>query len=341
MKKTYVLGLGLAIGLMSCEQKDSLKSLDNQMDSLAYALGVDTSVNLPKSVEGINMSAFQAAMTREEGAELLMDDKCANEVIESYVTQKRKEMAEENQARLNAQQSGEEYVAPENSSEKAVFVAGDKVLSTRMDSVSYAIGVQVYDNMSRAFEELNFDVVNQAISQVTNGEELLIEESNCQNVIQQVMFSQRAEMMEKQRAEREKQMELEYADVKQAGLEFLAENAKRDGVIVTDSGLQYEVVKKGNEVYPNGESNVTVHYVGTTPEGEVFDSSRERGEPTSFGLNQVIRGWTEGVQLMGEGAIYKFYIPQELAYGASAPQGSPIKPLMPLVFEVELISVNQ
>lgn len=341
MKKTYVLGLGLAIGLMSCEQNEPLKSLDNQMDSLAYALGVDTSVNLPKSVEGINMSAFQAAMSIEEDTELLLDDESANTVVQLYVAQKRKEMSEENQERLKAQESGQEYVAPEKSPEETVFVLGDKALTTRMDSISYAIGVQVHSNISRAFEDLNFDVVNQAISQVTNGEELLIEESNCQNVIQKAMFAQREEMMEKQRLEREKQMELEYADVKEAGLEFLAENAKREGVSVTDSGLQYEVVKKGNEVYPSAESSVTVHYVGTTPEGVVFDSSRERGEPTSFGLNQVIRGWTEGVQLMGEGAIYKFYIPQELAYGASAPQGSSIKPFMPLVFEVELISVNE
>jgi len=100
-------------------------------------------------------------------------------------------------------------------------------------------------------------------------------------------------------------------------------------------------LKEGKGKNPTAASVVKVHYHGTTPDGTVFDSSVERGEPIEFGLNQVIAGWTEGVQLMKEGAKYKFFIPQELAYGANAPQGGqgPIKPFMPLVFEVELIQV--
>ena len=129
-------------------------------------------------------------------------------------------------------------------------------------------------------------------------------------------------------------------DYKAEGLAFLAENKKNKDVIVTPSGLQYIVLKKGIGKKPNSTSKVTVHYHGTTPDGTVFDSSVDRGETISFGLNQVIKGWTEGLQLMETGAKYKFFIPEELAYGANAPQGGqgPIKANMPLVFEVELFS---
>ncbi len=129
-------------------------------------------------------------------------------------------------------------------------------------------------------------------------------------------------------------------DYKAEGLAFLAENKKNKDVIVTPSGLQYIVMKKGSGKKPNATSKVTVHYHGTTPDGSVFDSSVDRGETISFGLNQVIKGWTEGLQLMEVGAKYKFFIPEELAYGANPPQGGqgPIKANMPLIFEVELFS---
>lgn len=129
-------------------------------------------------------------------------------------------------------------------------------------------------------------------------------------------------------------------DYKAEGLKFLEENKKNKGVIVTPSGLQYSVIKSGKGKKPTSTSNVTVHYHGTTPDGTVFDSSVDRGETISFGLNQVIKGWTEGLQLMEVGAKYKFFIPEELAYGSNPPQGGqgPIKANMPLIFEVELFS---
>ena len=120
----------------------------------------------------------------------------------------------------------------------------------------------------------------------------------------------------------------------------LEANKNKEGVLTTESGLLYIVVKEGSNNKPSATDNVTVHYHGTTPEGVVFDSSVDRGEPSSFGLNQVIKGWTEGLQLMGEGAKFKFFIPQELAYGAN-PRGGVIKPFMPLVFDVELIKINK
>lgn len=125
------------------------------------------------------------------------------------------------------------------------------------------------------------------------------------------------------------------------GVSFLENNKKNPKVKVTATGLQYEVMKEGKGPKPNATSRVKVHYHGTTPQGEVFDSSVKRGEPATFGLNQVIAGWTEGLQLMSVGSKYKFYIPQELAYGANPQPGSAIKPYMPLVFEVELLAIEK
>ena len=132
---------------------------------------------------------------------------------------------------------------------------------------------------------------------------------------------------------------IKYGTVKEDGEKFLAENALKEGVTTTESGLQYEVIKMGRGKKPAATDKVKVHYHGTLTDGTVFDSSVERGEPTSFGLNQVIKGWTEGLQLMPVGSKFRFYIPQELGYGAQS-AGS-IPPYSTLIFEVELLSIEK
>lgn len=124
------------------------------------------------------------------------------------------------------------------------------------------------------------------------------------------------------------------------GSSFLEENKNKEGIIVTDSGLQYKILLQGTGKSPSASDKVTVHYEGTLIDGTVFDSSYQRGEPIEFPLNRVISGWTEGVQLMKEGAKYKFFIPSELAYGARGTPGGPIGPDEDLIFTVELIRVN-
>ena len=124
------------------------------------------------------------------------------------------------------------------------------------------------------------------------------------------------------------------------GREFLAENAKNDSVKVTESGLQYMVLKEGNGAKPSPTDEVTVHYTGKLINGTVFDSSVERGEPATFPLNGVIPGWTEGLQLMSEGSKYRLFIPSELAYGERG-AGKDILPNSTLIFDVELIKVNK
>ena len=125
---------------------------------------------------------------------------------------------------------------------------------------------------------------------------------------------------------------------KSAGEEFLAANAKKEGVVTLPSGLQYQVLREGNGKRPKATDQVRCHYEGTLINGTVFDSSYKRGEPAVFGLNQVIKGWTEGVQLMQEGAKYRFFIPYDLAYGERG-AGQPIPPFAALIFDVELIEV--
>jgi FKBP-type peptidyl-prolyl cis-trans isomerase len=119
----------------------------------------------------------------------------------------------------------------------------------------------------------------------------------------------------------------------------MEENKSVSGVKITESGLQYIVMKEGSGEKPTATSKVSVHYHGTLTDGTVFDSSVDRGTPAEFGVSQVIKGWTEGLQLMNVGSKYKFFIPQELAYGATPRQGGAIKPFMPLVFEVELLGI--
>ena len=136
-----------------------------------------------------------------------------------------------------------------------------------------------------------------------------------------------------------KEQEAEGEKNKAGNVKFLEENKSKEGVKVTASGLQYIVLKEGTGAKPTAESQVKVHYHGTLIDGTVFDSSVDRGEPAEFGVNQVIPGWTEGLQLMSVGSKYKFFIPQELGYGARQ-AGEKIKPYSTLIFEVELLEVK-
>jgi FKBP-type peptidyl-prolyl cis-trans isomerase FklB len=133
--------------------------------------------------------------------------------------------------------------------------------------------------------------------------------------------------------------ETKYGGNKKLGEDFLAENANKPGIKVTESGLQYEVLKAGSGAKPTVSSQVTVHYTGSLIDGTVFESSVESGQPASFGVTQVIKGWTEALLLMPKGSKYKLYIPQELAYGAN-PRPGQIKPYMALIFEIELLEIT-
>jgi len=207
-------------------------------------------------------------------------------------------------------------------------------LANRVDSVSYGVGLNVALNLKRDFNEANVDALILGLKDGLENDSTMISA----DIMQQVVMTYFKEKSDKKAKEELKEVE----KIAQAGTAFLEENKTKEGVQVTESGLQYIVLKEGTGKQPVAASSVTVHYQGTTPEGEIFDSSINRGKPATFGLQQVIKGWTEGLQLMKEGAKYRFFIPQQLAYGSNPPQNGAglIKKFMPLVFEVELIKVN-
>lgn len=193
-----------------------------------------------------------------------------------------------------------------------------------MDKLSYAWGLAMGSQLrGMGVKELNVEDFTAALKVAFDGGEPAFPAEEAQKLINEYLteLQKKAESM-----------------AKEAGERFLAENKKKEGVKTTASGLQYVVEKEGTGAQPTAQDEVTVHYTGRLLDGTVFDSSVNRGEPATFPLNHVIPGWTEGVQLMKEGAKYVFFIPSDLAYG---PQGVPnaIPPHSTLIFEVELIKV--
>ena len=215
----------------------------------------------------------------------------------------------------------------------------NKELKTEVDSVSYAMGLSTAGQFKANFDEIDDDLYVQGFKNGLDSANILIEKEKVNDIIRSYMMKKQAEMQKKQQAEAIKKAEADFAEVKKAGETFLAENKTKEGVKATDSGLQYIVLKEGNGAKPVATDKVKVHYHGTLADGTVFDSSVERGTPSEFFANQVIKGWTEGLQLMNVGSKYKFFIPQELGYGATPRQGGKIKPFDALVFEVELLDI--
>jgi len=205
----------------------------------------------------------------------------------------------------------------------------DIKLETEMDKVSYAIGVQIGTSLRMQKVDVNTKILFSALDAAVKDEPLLMTEEEMIQVMeafQQKMEQKMQEMQQQEGAGNEK-----------AAKEFLAENAKKEGVKITDSGLQYQVLEEGKGASPTAKDKVQCHYRGTFLDGEEFDSSYKRGEPTTFGVTQVIKGWTEALQMMKEGDKWKLWIPADLAYGEGR---SGIPPNSLLIFEIELIKVN-
>ena len=200
-----------------------------------------------------------------------------------------------------------------------------------MDKLSYALGLGIGQQLAQmGARDLNVDDFAQSVRDVLEGRELKVSHREAQQIVQDY-FQRQEERLNKERAEKGKA-------AREEGEKYLAENAKREGVVTLPSGLQYQVLREGNGKKPSAKDQVKCHYEGFLIDGTVFDSSVQRGEPAVFGLQQVIAGWTEGLQLMQEGAKYRFFIPYRLAYGEGG-AGQLIPPYAALVFDVELIEV--
>lgn len=199
-------------------------------------------------------------------------------------------------------------------------------MNSTADSVSYAIGMTIGMNMKKdGLDSLNLDILKEAIRSAINGDSMLLDQTQSQGVIQSYLSG-------KQKQKSDANLE--------AGKKFLAENKKKDkDVVELPDGLQYKVIKQGSGPKPTASDTVKVHYHGTLIDGTVFDSSVDRGEPIEFPVSQVIKGWTEALQLMPAGSKYKLFIPADLAYG-DRPAGPKIGANSTLIFDVELIEVK-
>ena len=195
------------------------------------------------------------------------------------------------------------------------------------ERAGYAFGVAIGRQLADTGAEIDLKQFTQAVSDMLAGKPSAMSEDDIRATFQEVQAIAQAKAAEAS------QMQAE------SGKKFLDENGKKEGVKTTASGLQYEVLTEGDGSNPAATDEVTVHYRGTLIDGKEFDSSYGRGEPATFPLNGVIKGWTEGVQLMKKGAKYRFFIPSELGYGERG-AGADIPPHSTLVFEVELLKIN-
>ncbi|QKG79442.1 FKBP-type peptidyl-prolyl cis-trans isomerase [Tenuifilum thalassicum] len=204
---------------------------------------------------------------------------------------------------------------------------GKVILKSDTDSLSYALGVNISSSFKNAnFKEINFKAVARAIQDVYSDDSAQVKMTNeeAMNVIRTYFDRQQKKLAEENRIASEK---------------FLEENKTKEGVIVDSSGLQYKIIEEGTGPMPTAEDVVKVHYKGTLIDGTQFDSSYDRGEPAQFKLNQVIKGWTIGLQKMKVGSKFILYIPSDLAYGETVRPGGPIGPNQALIFEVELLDI--
>ena len=210
--------------------------------------------------------------------------------------------------------------------------AGDNTaLKSEKDKVSYSIGLNIGNNFKSQSVDINPDILAKGIKDALSGSKPLMTETEIQETMAVFQKEMNAKQAERIKALGEKN--------KKEGETFLAENKKKDGVKTTASGLQYKIIKAGNGAKPKATDTVTVNYRGTLIDGKEFDSSYKRGEPASFPLNGIIPGWTEALQLMPIGSKWQLFLPSGIAYGEHG-SGREIGPNAMLVFEVELLSIN-
>ncbi len=212
-----------------------------------------------------------------------------------------------------------------------VIAGAAKGLDTLEQKASYSFGVDFAKRLKQQGIDLDISALNHGIKDQASGNKLAFEEGEMTQFKAEYTQQLRTKLMQEQQQLSAKNLE--------AGKQFLAQNAKKEGVVTTASGLQYKVVKSGNGETPQADDTVTTNYRGTLIDGREFDSSYSRGQPASFPVKGVIKGWTEALQLMKVGDKWELYIPSELAYGA-AQRSELIQPNSTLVFELELLSIK-
>jgi FKBP-type peptidyl-prolyl cis-trans isomerase FklB len=225
---------------------------------------------------------------------------------------------------------------PKPAAEKEITKAD---LKTEDDKVSYSVGFSMGSSFKQDELKINLEILQQGMEDGFTGSKQLLDEEE----VKKTMMAFKEKMRAKKQAEYMKRMEeikKQGEANKEKGRQFLEENKAREDIVTLESGLQYKILKKGTGASPKPTDTVKCQYRGTTIDGKEFDSSYERGKPATFAVNRVIKGWTEGLQLMKEGGKWQFFIPSELAYGERG-AGKNIGPNEVLVFEVELLEIEK
>jgi FKBP-type peptidyl-prolyl cis-trans isomerase len=303
MKKLIYL-LPFLLGLAACENSGSSAggTLSTELDSMSYSIGAYLTEQLDAQNIKLNPNSLRQGFIdlRDEKG---MDEDEFTKVLMNF--------------------------SKEMSIREGLPVSEESPLAIDIDSLSAAIGADFCNRIKGGNMELNPDAFYEGAKDVLSEEGPIIEDADRQALIRNFSTMMQEKMTEKMQAEGKVNLE--------KGNAFLAENIAKEGVQVTGNGLQYKVLTEGKGAKPGPTDKVTVHYEGRLIDGTIFDSSYERGEPIEFGLNQVIPGWTQGLQLMNAGAKYQLYIPAQLGYGE---RGSPpnIGANETLVFDVELLS---
>lgn len=337
MKKTILTTFSvvavMAITMVSCGGASTPKtSLKNSVDSVSYAYGVSMAdQGLVQFLEQTGVLVNTSNIEYDYQMRIASADSTQKEALQKEMAAKIDSVNKINAPKLNDFIKG--LTEGMNQKEKSAYANG------------LSIGVQFSQQMLPQFnsmlfgsdstKKVNNDQILAGLISVLKNQQLAISKMEANGLIQsEVEKAQAAET-----ARQEEELKSQYKDSIAVGDAYMAENAKREGVITLPSGLQYEILRSGNGPLPTDTDQVKVHYHGTLINGTVFDSSVDRGEPAIFGVTQVIPGWTEALKLMPVGSKWKLYIPYDLAYG-STDRGT-IKPFSNLIFDVELLGIEK
>ncbi|QRX64930.1 FKBP-type peptidyl-prolyl cis-trans isomerase [Dysgonomonadaceae bacterium zrk40] len=319
--------------MVSCGGASTPKtSLKNSVDSVSYAYGVSmTDQGLVQFLEQSGVLQSASGIEYDYQMRIASADSTQKEVLQKEMNAKVDSINKINAPRLNQ------------------FIKGLTEAMGLEENSAYgnglSIGVQFSQQMLPQFNDMLFgsdstksvnkDQVLAGIISALKNQELAISKMDANGMVQTAAEKAQAEQQKRQ----EEDLKTQYADSIAAGDAFMDENGAKEGVTTLPSGLQYEIIRAGNGPMPTETDRVKVHYHGTLINGTVFDSSVDRGEPATFGVNQVIPGWTEALKLMPVGSKWRLYIPYDLAYG-SADRGT-IKPFSNLIFDVELLGIEK
>ena len=293
--------------------KNNSSKLITSEDSVSYAIGADFGRQVSTDFKDFNEQVFEKGLNGQltNNHELIIEPALRQQLLQSFFMQ--------------LQLAGDSITNSRS-------ISNSSEINSMEDTVSYILGVNFGENFTNQFPEFSATIfLNGLKNRLHKTEAPLIDSVTAPKIIQ--AFFQKKQ--ESARSEELKQSE----KIKSDGIQFLEQNKNKKGVITTESGLQYKVIKNGKGPKPSLTDEVLAHYHGTLIDGTVFDSSVDRGEPTSFPVNGVIPGWTEALQLMSVGSKWKLYIPYNLAYGERG-AGQMIGPYSTLIFEVELLKIN-